>query len=153
MHLSKFNFTSSFLPLAVILVASSVVPSQTRSGRNRRPSAINPTIRNIVREIDARNIERTIRKLVSFGTRNTLSEQNDPNRGIGAARDWLYEEFLRIAETSGGRMTVEKQAYEQARAPRVLQPTMITNVVATLRGTQPASADRMYVVSGHYDSM
>jgi hypothetical protein len=106
-----------------------------------------------VHEIDARNVEATIRKLVSFGTRNTLSEQNDPKRGIGAARDWLYAEFLKAAETSKGRMTVEKQSYEQQKAPRVPQPTIITNVVATLRGSQPESADRTYVVSGHYDSM
>ena len=52
----------------------------------------------IVRQIDPRNIERTIRKLVSFGTRNTLSVQDDPNRGIGAARDWLYGEFSKVAE-------------------------------------------------------
>ena len=30
--------------------------------------------------------------------------------------------------------------------------TKLTNIVATLRGTQPASASRVYVVSGHYDS-
>ena len=113
----------------------------------------NPAIASIVRQIDGRNVERTIRQLVSFGTRNTLSEQNDPKRGIGAARDWLYAEFLKIAETSGGRMTVEKQSYEQQKAARVPQPTIITNVVATLKGSQPEATDRIYVVSGHYDSM
>jgi Zn-dependent M28 family amino/carboxypeptidase len=107
----------------------------------------------LVREIDARNIEKTIRKLVSFGTRNTLSVQNDPNRGIGAARDWLFSEFSRVAEQSGGRMTVEKQTFEQPKAARVPTPTMITNVVATIKGTQPESAARTYIVSGHYDSM
>jgi hypothetical protein len=30
---------------------------------------------------------------------------------------------------------------------------MLTNIVATLKGTQPESAARVYVVSGHYDSM
>jgi len=110
-------------------------------------------ITSIVRDIDARNIEHTIRTLVSFGTRNTLSEQNDPKRGIGAARDWLYGEFLKVAATSGGRMTVEKQTFEQPKANRVPQPTMLTNIVATLKGTQPESVDRIYVVSGHYDSM
>jgi hypothetical protein len=50
-------------------------------------------------------------------------------------------------------MTVEKQSFEQPKAARVPEPTMLTNVVATLRGTQPQSADRIYVVSGHYDSM
>src|SRR4029077_18674815 len=74
-------------------------------------------------------------------------------RGIGAARDWLYAEFLKVAETSGGRMTVEKQSFEQPKAQRIPQPTILTNIVATLKGTQPESADRVYVVSGHYDSM
>jgi Zn-dependent M28 family amino/carboxypeptidase len=90
---------------------------------------------------------------VSFGTRNTLSEQNNPNRGIGAARDWLYGEFQKAAAQSGGRMTVEKQSFEQPKAARVPEPTMLTNIVATLKGTQPDSANRVYVVSGHYDSM
>jgi peptidase M28-like protein len=138
--------------LTLLLLAASlnVAVAQTPG---RSPAARNRTIASIVREIDARNVEATIRKLVSFGTRNTLSEQNDPKRGIGAARDWLYAEFLRAAEASKGRMTVEKQAYEQQKAPRVPQPTIITNVVATLKGSQPESADRIYVVSGHYDSM
>lgn len=113
----------------------------------------NHEIPKIVSEISAKNIEATIRKLVSFGTRNTLSEQNDPNRGIGAARDWLYAEFQKAAAQSGGRMTVEKQAFEQAKAARVPQATMLTNIVATLRGTQPEATNRVYVVSGHYDSM
>ena len=124
-------------------------PARRTQQREIRSVAVN----SIVRQIDARNIERSIRQLVAFGTRNTLSEQNDPKRGIGAARDWLYAEFVKIAETSGGRMTVEKQSYEQPTAQRVPQPTIITNVVATLKGSQPEATDRMYVVSGHYDSM
>src|SRR5918993_2986411 len=135
----------------LLLTASlSTVAAQTP---RRSPAPRNRTIANIVREIDARNIEASIRKLVSFGTRNTLSEQNDPKRGIGAARDWLYAEFLKAAELSNGRMTVEKQSYEQAKTQRIPEPTVITNVVATLKGSQPESSDRIYVVSGHYDSM
>jgi Zn-dependent M28 family amino/carboxypeptidase len=131
-------------------------PSKSRPRRSttgRAAPVRNAQISKIVSEIDARNIENTIRKLVSFGTRNTLSDQNDPNRGIGAARDWLYGEFMKAAQQSGGRMTVEKQTFEQPKAARVPQPTMLTNVVATLKGTQPESANRVYVVSGHYDSM
>ncbi|MCM3870869.1 MAG: M28 family metallopeptidase, partial [Pyrinomonadaceae bacterium] len=124
-----------------------------RSAELSRRVTLNQDVARLVQKIDARNIERIIRKLVSFGTRNTLSPQDDPNRGIGAARDWLYSEFLKAAENSGGRMTVEKQAYEQPKAPRIATPTVITNVVATLRGTQPESENRIYVVSGHYDSM
>ena len=50
-------------------------------------------------------------------------------------------------------MVVEKQTFEQPKAARVLQPTRLTNIVATLKGTQPESVNRVYVVSGHYDSM
>jgi peptidase M28-like protein/fibronectin type III domain protein len=147
-----------FQSIMIILLAANVgvVAAQTRQPARRaaRPAPVrNRAISNIVRDIDARNIEATIRKLVSFGTRNTLSEQNDPKRGIGAARDWLYAEFLKAAEASNGRMTVEKQSYEQAKAARVPEPTIITNVVATLKGSQPEATDRIYVVSGHYDSM
>src|SRR5499427_5488298 len=126
---------------------------QESSRKSSRPPVSNPQIVKLVKEIDPRNIEATIKKLVSFGTRNTLSEQNDPNRGIGAARDWLYSEFQKAAEQSGGRMTVEKQTFEQPKAARVPQPTMLTNIVATLKGTQPEAVNRVYVVSGHYDSM
>src|ERR1043166_3620287 len=142
-----------FCLLALLFISLVLNNSNAQTASRRSAQSRNRTITNIVREIDAKNIERTIRQLVSFGTRNTLSEQNDPKRGIGAARDWLYAEFLKAAEASGGRMTVEKQSFEQPKAARVPQPTVLTNIVATLKGTQPESASRIYVVSGHYDSM
>ena len=106
-------------------------------------------------EIDARNIERNIRKLVSFGTRNTLSRQDDPARGIGAARDWIYGELQGYSRESGGRLKVELQGFDQepGKFPRIAKTTRLTNVVATLPGAQSESAARVYVVSGHYDSM
>ena len=143
----------------VSIFMSPIAPAQERprAGQTRLPTVqqarLNPEIARIVKEIDARNIQRSVRKLVSFGTRNTLSTQSDPARGIGAARDWLFEEFSRVAALSNGRMTVEKQTFEQPKVARVATPTMITNVVATLKGSAPESAGRTYVVSGHYDSM
>ena len=170
--MSSFRSSSVFL-VSVAVFFSVLIPAlaQPQTGpspqitstlsKRRAPSTKastlrqrgNPDISKIVSEINPRNIEATIRKLVSFGTRNTLSDQNDPHRGIGAARDWLYAEFEKAAAPSGGRMTVEKQTFEQAKAARVPQPTMLTNIVATLRGAQPESVNRVYVVSGHYDSM
>ena len=111
----------------------------------------NPEIAKMVKEVSAKNIEATIRKLVSFGTRSTLSDQNDPNRGIGAARDWIYGEFQKISADCGNCLTVEKQSFLQPKANRVPEPTTLTNVVATLKGT--TDPDRVYVVSGHYDTM
>lgn len=118
------------------------------------PASADP-VAQMLRSVDSKNIERTIKTLVSFGTRSTLSSQDDPKRGIGAARDWLYAEFKKVAETSGGRMTVELQSFDQepGKYARIAKTTRLTNVVATLHGTQPESEKRVYVVSGHYDSM
>lgn len=111
----------------------------------------NSEIQKMLKEVSAKNIENSIRKLVSFGTRNTLSEQNNPTRGIGAARDWIFAEMQKISNDCGGCLTVEKQSFEQPKANRIPQPTILTNVVATLKGT--INPERIYVVSGHYDSM
>ena len=99
-----------------------------------------------------RQLERYDRTLAAFGTRHTLSSQTDPQRGIGAARDWIRGELDKSAATSDGRMTVELQSYVQQPADRIPVPTTITNVVATLKGTDPTAADRVYVVGAHYDS-
>ncbi len=111
----------------------------------------NPEIQKMLKEVSAKNIETTIRKLVSFGTRNTLSEQDNPTRGIGAARDYLFGEFQKISNDCGNCLTVEKQTFLQPKAARVAEPTNLTNVIATLKGTTDPT--RVYVVSGHYDSM
>jgi Zn-dependent M28 family amino/carboxypeptidase len=104
----------------------------------------------IIDQIDPARIEATVRKLVSFGTRHTLSSQDDPVRGIGAARDWIKAEMDTYAAQSGGRMSVEIQSYVQPVASRIPEPTVISNVVATLRGD--VDPHRTYVVTGHYDS-
>ncbi|GLZ07867.1 hypothetical protein Acsp03_53330 [Actinomadura sp. NBRC 104412] len=87
---------------------------------------------------------------MGFGTRHTLSSQDDPDRGIGAARDWVHAELSRYAAKSGGRMTVGSSPTSRNPASRIPVPTRITNVVATLRGS--VTPDRIHVVSGHYDS-
>jgi hypothetical protein len=120
---------------------------------DRPPLAQQPSreLERILREVDHRRIEATVRKLVSFGTRHTLSTQDDPARGIGAARDWMFAEMSKYAADSGGRMTVELQSYiQEPDGSRIPVPTKITNVVATLRGS--ATPNRVYVITGHYDS-
>ena len=64
--------------------------------------------------------------------------QDDRGRGIGAARDWIKAEFDRIAATTGGRMRSSCRATSRSRPTASRRPTRITNVVATLRGTDPA---------------
>jgi hypothetical protein len=131
----------------IAIVSASAIFAQKKPA----PPKPNADVVAMLKNISAKNIEATIRKLVSFGTRNTLSEQNDPNRGVGAARDWLYGEFQKISADCGGCLQVEKQTFLQEKANRVPEPTNLTNVVATLKGT--TDPGRVYVVSGHYDSM
>ncbi|MFJ6085805.1 M20/M25/M40 family metallo-hydrolase [Streptomyces sp. NPDC092369] len=144
--------TATAASAAVTLGAASGAEA-TSSGGARPPATAQPPtreLRSLLREIDPARIEATVRKLVSFGTRHTLSVQDDPARGIGAARDWLLAELRSYAAASGGRMTAELQSYVQQPASRIPTATKITNVLATLRGS--VTPERVYVVSGHYDS-
>jgi hypothetical protein len=137
----------------VVAIPSSAAPSGAKARSSAdHPHGPSPALRAMLREVDARRIQRDITALAGFGTRHTLSSQDDPNRGIGAARDWIFDQFQTYAAASGGRMTVAKQSFVQPPGPRNPNPVTVTNLVATLRGTQPESADRVYVVSGHYDS-
>jgi hypothetical protein len=112
--------------------------------------APDPALRAMLREIDPDRIKATILKLVSFGTRHTASSQTDPNRGIGAATNWVFDQMQSFAAASGGRMTVQRQTFTQPVASNIPVPTTITNVIATLKGT--ASPERFYVITGHLDS-
>ena len=114
---------------------------------------LNPQIEKIVSEISAKNIEAIIRKLVGFGTRHTLSTQDDPNRGIGAAARWIKSEMDRYSQESGGRLQVANDEFIQPVTQRFPREAKLINIVATLPGTQAESKDRIYVVSGHYDSI
>ncbi len=141
---------SAFCPPALTMLNAS------NTQQALTPSKLNPQIEKIVSEISAKNIEASIRKLVSFGTRHTLSSQDDPNRGIGAARRWIKAEMDRYsqesADSSGGRLIVTEDEFIQPPTQRVPKEVRLVNVVATLPGTQAESKDRIYVVSGHYDS-
>jgi len=117
------------------------------------PSAPDPEISRLVREISPARLESTVRTLVGFGTRNSLSSQDDPKRGIGAARNWIRDTLERCAAEPGARLKVELDTFTQAPTPRVPKPTTMTNVVATLEGVDSQSKSRTIVVSGHYDSM
>ena len=108
-------------------------------------------ISKMVDEVSAKNIEATVRKLVSFKSRNTLSDTTSKTTGIGAARNWIKAEMERYAAASGGRMKVEFDTFTQPAGGRIDKPTVLKNVLAILKGTDPNDT-RIYMVSGHYDS-
>lgn len=115
-----------------------------------------PQILAALKEVSAERIQATIQKLVSFGTRLTLSAQ-DPGsiqsgHGIGAAREWIKAEFDRYSQQCGGCLEVKTDSFTEQPADRIPKPTLVTNVYAVLKGTDPLSIRRIVLVTGHYDS-
>ena len=109
-------------------------------------------IEEMVKEISVDSLTQNLTKLVSFGTRATLSNQTSTTNGIGAARAWILTRFNEYAKTSNGRLSafIDTTTYN-ADKRRVNRPIILGNVVATLKGTDP-NDKRIFVISGHLDS-
>ena len=138
----------------VMMAVSMAVASPAVQERNVVPSAPDPQIAAALAEISAGRIEQTIVKLTAFHTRHTLSAgmPASSGQGIAAAAEWIKSQFQQYAAECGNCLEVKTDEFLQQAGPRVPQPIKITNVYAVLRGTNPANAGRIYVVSGHYDS-
>lgn len=108
-------------------------------------------ITEMMNSVSADTIEKNIYALADFGTRHTLSETESDTFGIGAAWRWIRAEMDRYSQESGNRLEVEYHRFIQEPTRRITEPVEIVNVVATLPGTDP-NDDRIFVVSGHYDS-
>ena len=118
--------------------------------------AADPQIAAALQQISAKRIQANIEKLVSFGTRSTLSAQDPASiaagRGIGAAREWIKAEFERYSKDCGGCLEVKTDSFTEEPMERIPKATEITNVYAVLKGTDEANAKRIVLVTGHYDS-
>lgn len=111
-----------------------------------------PEIKKMLSEVSSENMEATVKKLVSFGTRHTLSDTKSSTRGIGAAQRWVKSEFDNYAKASNGRLTSEIDYFTiKADGSRITIDSQLGNVMATLKGTD-ASDDRVLIISGHIDS-
>jgi hypothetical protein len=110
-------------------------------------------IEKMVKEVSPDSLQSYIKTLVGFGTRNTLSLQSDPRRGIGAARNWVLAKFIEFAKQSGGRLSAFIDTTTlQPDGRRIDAATLLGNVVATLKGTDP-NDNRIFMISGHLDNM
>jgi hypothetical protein len=141
----------------LFLALKIVQPASLSTAQEAEPkSAVDPQITSAIRQASADHIRQTIEKLVSFGNRSTISAQDNEagkaGKGIGAARDWIKSEFERYSKECGGCLEVKTDSFLEQPADRIKVPTQITNVYAVLRGTDPKQADRIVLVTGHYDS-
>lgn len=132
--------------LVAAFIYSHVVLAQTTIVRD-------PEIESMVKEVSPDSLQACIKTLVAFGTRNTLSTQFTGNRGIAAARGWVLHKFQEFAAASQGRMSCY---IDTTTLPpdgrRVDRRVLLGNVVAVLKGTDPADK-RIFLISGHLDNM
>ena len=127
-------------PLALLLLVSSSTTADEKS--------VNPKIAKIVEEVNEGRIKAIIAKLVSFETRNTMSAQDDPVRGIGAARQWIFNEF----KSYSPRLEVKFDKYRvKKQGQRIFKDVDLWNVIAVLPGKK--FPETQIIVSAHYDSL
>jgi acetylornithine deacetylase/succinyl-diaminopimelate desuccinylase-like protein len=97
---------------------------------------------------DPARLKADVEKLVSFGTRHTLSSPDHPTRDIGAARRWYAAEMERIGRSCGGCISVEniERVFTGDRAPKGVN---VVDVLGMQKGRDP---NRVVIVQGHIDS-
>ena len=114
------------------------------------PSCATANMNRMVEQLDGARMKATVEKLVSFGTRNTLSDTRSTTRGIGAARRWIFDELTQYAASSQGRMSVSYVSSTQQGPRTNNQAVEVVDVVATIHGK--SDPGRVYIATGHYDS-
>lgn len=98
------------------------------------------------------SLKANVEKLVSFGTRHTMSSTTDNARGIGAARNWVLSRFRSYSKNTNGRMEVYLQNQDlQPDGKRINKITNLGNAIALLKGTDSVDK-RIIIISGHLDS-
>jgi hypothetical protein len=141
-----------WIAAALLSVAMAGMAQSAKS----EPSYADPQIAAALPQVSAQRIQANIEKLVSFGTRLTLSAQDPASiaagHGIGAAREWIHSEFERYSRDCGGCLEVKTDSFTEEPTERIPKATEITNVYAVLKGTDAGNTKRIVLVTGHYDS-
>ncbi len=158
-HITRVAFAASLLPLILLPAPLRAQQQPLPTGEPIPTAPLDPAIAGALSQVSPDHIRATIEKLVSFNNRSTLSSMDTglaPNTGVSAAADWIESEFKRYSAACGGCLEVKRDDFVEpaSTAPyaRITRPTKITNVYAILRGSDPAQAARMVLVTGHYDS-
>lgn len=108
------------------------------------PPAVSPLVNDLINSVSTQNLLAYLQTITNFGTRHTLSDTQAGDFGIGAARRWIYDEFVRVG---AGRLQV---SYDDFRMPYQGILSEQRNIVATLPGigTHPG----VILFTAHYDS-
>jgi Zn-dependent M28 family amino/carboxypeptidase len=115
----------------------------------KRAYRVHPLLLDVAHGVSPAELHATIAKLVSFGTRHTMSDTVSDTRGIGAARRWVKSRFEEIAAQCSGCLDVETPE-QSVTGDRIPTPTDLMDVLAVQKGT--SDPGRVVVISGHLDS-
>jgi Peptidase family M28 len=168
LRLRRKPFAGVFLGITGLIFLSaagaSAFSDEGKRDLDAKGSAILPApadrqITDVLGRISAPEVEHTIATLVTFHNRSTISSMDTDlpqGQGVTAAADWIESELKRYSAECGGCLEVKRDTFTEPPQtgphPRIAQPTTISNVYAILRGSDPAQAKRMILVTGHYDS-
>src|SRR5207247_6219842 len=108
----------------------------------------NPKDRQMIDQVSEARIQAILEKLESFVTRNTMSNPDDPNRGVGAARNWILKEM----QSYNPRLQVSFEKFRvKQQGQRIFKDVDLYNVIAVLPGKK--LPETQVWISGHYDSL
>jgi len=139
----KFFQTTLFV---IVLLTFLFLPNETIEAQSL---GLRKELYDIAIAPNAQRIQKDLEKLVSFGTRHTLSDTVSQTRGIGAARRWVKAEFESISKQNGNKLDVFYVS-DTASNTRIPKPTKIVNVIAIQWGK--SDKNRMVMMSGDIDS-
>jgi len=130
-------------PLALI-VAFALCAAPAHARQAPRGDA-DPRVERLVSSISTAHLRELLTTLTSFGTRNTLSNPASTTRGIGAARQWIFDELRR----SSPKLQVRFDSYRLKPQGRIVRDVEVRQVIAVLPGRSP----RRIYVTAHYDTL
>jgi Peptidase family M28 len=134
--------------LVAIVVAIGLTSGLTSGFAPAEDKSVNPKIQEMMGQVSEARIKAILEKLESFGTRNTMSNADDPVHGVGAARTWILNEM----KSYNPKLQVQFEKFRvKKQGQRIFKDVDLYNVVAYLPGKK--MPETVVVVSAHYDSL
>jgi len=130
---------------ATLVASLAAASASTVAAQTPTAGDLDPRIAKLVASVSEERLGAILKKLESFETRNTLSSTSSSTRGIGAARQWIFDQM----KSYSPRLQVSFDTYQVAPQGRITHPVELRNVMAILPGRSP----RRIYVSGHYDTV
>ena len=129
------------LPLFVLLFLALPLAAQVPA------KSLHPQVQKVIDDVSEERIVAILKKLESFGSRNTNHDIDSPDKGNIAARNWIAAQFKSFSP----RLEVKLDTHRITMQGRVVKDLDLVNVVAVLPGT--SQKDHEIIISGHYDSL